>query len=68
MSLVQQTTNNNNNNNNQTYTQEMQAGLFYLKLAFRRNNQRLAELSDDDDALTNRTADVFLENGNQHHG
>lgn len=39
---------------------DLQAGLLYMKSAQRRNSQRLAELRDNDDAETVRTAESFL--------
>ena len=39
---------------------DMQTGLLYMRSAHRRNAQRLAELSENDDGDQNRTADAYL--------
>ena len=40
---------------------QLQSGLLYLKIAGRRNQQRFAELRDNDDEETRRTARAWLE-------
>jgi acyl-CoA dehydrogenase family member 9 len=45
---------------------DIQAGLLFLKSAYRRNAQRLKELSENDDPETTRTADAFLRPGPRH--
>lgn len=45
---------------------DLQSGLLYLKLAHRRNARRLAELNDNDDMETLRTAGVWLSNHDSH--
>lgn len=42
--------------------QQMTTGLYYLKLAERRNRQRLRDLAQNVDDDTNRTADMWLKN------
>jgi alkylation response protein AidB-like acyl-CoA dehydrogenase len=39
---------------------EWRTGLFYLKIALRRNRQRFQELKDNDDGATNSLADALL--------
>lgn len=41
---------------------DLTTGLYYLKLAERRNRQRLWELTHNDDADVNRTGDAWLQN------
>lgn len=48
------------NHDEQAMYRDLQSGLLYLQLAHRRNAQRLAELTDNDDAETARTARAWL--------
>jgi alkylation response protein AidB-like acyl-CoA dehydrogenase len=40
---------------------DLETGLLYLQLARRRNTQRLAELGSNDDAVVNKTAELWLD-------
>jgi acyl-CoA dehydrogenase family protein 9 len=50
----------NHNANDPISQRDLQTGLYYLKLAHRRNAQRLAALNDNDDADQTKTADLWL--------
>jgi alkylation response protein AidB-like acyl-CoA dehydrogenase len=45
---------------------QMQSGILYLDSAWRRNEKRLSEMSDNDDAEEIRTADAYLYPGDHH--